>query len=190
MPGQLAYKTGTSYGYRDAWAVGFNRRWTIAVWVGRPDGMPVPGLVGRLVAAPILFDTFQRIGTGPDPIPQPPHVLLATSATLPPPLRNIRKDAAKNLQATGDMPLSISYPPDGSEIDLGLLAKGAMTDAGPLALKALGGVPPLIWMVNGVPVTDPQPRRTASWLPDGAGFAHLSVIDSRGNTASARIRLE
>ena len=42
-PGQIAYKTGTSYGFRDAWAVGYDGRHTIAVWVGRPDGAATPG---------------------------------------------------------------------------------------------------------------------------------------------------
>jgi penicillin-binding protein 1C len=190
LPGQLAYKTGTSYGYRDAWAIGFDRNWTIAVWVGRPDGQPVPGLVGRLAAAPILFDTFQRIGTPPDPVPQPPNVLLATSATLPPPLRNIRKDGLKTAAATTQSPLAISYPPDGAEIDLGLLAKMRPADTPPLALKALGGVPPLTWLVNGVPVTQPDLRRTAIWAPDGPGFARLSVMDARGSIASVSVRLE
>ena len=46
--GRIAFKTGTSYGYRDAWAVGFDGKRTIGVWVGRPDGAPVPGLVGRV----------------------------------------------------------------------------------------------------------------------------------------------
>ena len=45
--GRIAFKTGTSYGYRDAWTVGFDGRRTVGVWVGRPDGAPVPGLVGR-----------------------------------------------------------------------------------------------------------------------------------------------
>ncbi len=190
MPGQLAYKTGTSYGYRDAWAVGFDKRWTIAVWVGRPDGVPVPGLVGRLAAAPILFDTFQRIGTPSEIIPQPSNTLMATSATLPPPLRSIRRDAARTVTQTSQIPLSISYPPDGAEIDLGLLAKTGVNEIGPLALKALGGAPPLIWMINGVPVTQPDARRTASWLPDSAGFARVSVVDAKGATASVRVRLE
>ncbi len=190
LPGQLAYKTGTSYGYRDAWAIGFDRNWTIAVWVGRPDGQPVPGLVGRLAAAPILFDTFQRIGTPPDPVPQPPNVLLATSVTLPPPLRNIRKDGLKTTAATTQSPLAISYPPDGAQIDLGLLAKTRPADTTPLALKALGGVPPLTWLVNGVPVTQPDLRRTAIWAPDGPGFARLSVMDARGSIASVSVRLE
>ena len=58
--GRIAFKTGTSYGYRDAWSVGFDGKRTIGVWVGRPDGAPVPGLVGRAAAAPILFDAFAR----------------------------------------------------------------------------------------------------------------------------------
>jgi penicillin-binding protein 1C len=58
--GRIAFKTGTSYGYRDAWAVGFDGRMTVGVWVGRPDGAPVPGLVGRAAAAPILFDASAR----------------------------------------------------------------------------------------------------------------------------------
>ncbi|MDR3375025.1 MAG: penicillin-binding protein 1C [Ancalomicrobiaceae bacterium] len=193
LPNQLAYKTGTSYGYRDAWAVGFDRHWTIAVWVGRPDGQPVPGLVGRLVAAPILFDAYQRIGGQPDIIPQPPNALIATTATLPPPLRTLARPTSiprTTLASAGQSPLSISYPPDGASIDLGLAAKALLNDSGPLALKALGGVPPLIWMVDGVPVTPPDLRRTASWLPEGAGFARVSVVDARGSVASVRVRLE
>ncbi len=76
--GRLAYKTGTSYGYRDAWAVGFDRRYTVGVWVGRPDGAAVTGLVGRQVAAPLLFDAFARLGGDPEPIPR-----LATRSTPP-----------------------------------------------------------------------------------------------------------
>ncbi len=66
--GRIAFKTGTSYGYRDAWAVGFDGRMTVGVWVGRPDGAPVPGLVGRSAAAPILFDAFARSGLAPAPL--------------------------------------------------------------------------------------------------------------------------
>ncbi|WP_145576617.1 peptidoglycan glycosyltransferase PbpC [Yersinia alsatica] len=50
----LAWKTGTSYGYRDAWAIGINARYTIGVWVGRPDGTPVAGQFGYATAIPIL----------------------------------------------------------------------------------------------------------------------------------------
>ena len=51
-PGRIGYKTGTSYGYRDAIAVGFDSRETIAVWLGRADNGAVHGLVARQAAAP------------------------------------------------------------------------------------------------------------------------------------------
>ncbi|MBR7801580.1 penicillin-binding protein 1C [Undibacterium fentianense] len=51
---RLAWKTGTSYGFRDAWAVGVSGRYTLGVWVGRPDGTPNPGFFGANVAAPLL----------------------------------------------------------------------------------------------------------------------------------------
>ncbi len=83
-PGRIAFKTGTSYGYRDAWAVGFDGRRTVGVWVGRPDGAPVPGLLGRTAAAPILFDAFARLGQAPAPLPRAPKgALLATNSKLP-----------------------------------------------------------------------------------------------------------
>ncbi len=47
-------KTGTSYGYRDAWSIGVNARYTIGVWVGRPDGTPVAGQFGFATAVPIM----------------------------------------------------------------------------------------------------------------------------------------
>lgn len=51
---QLAWKTGTSYGFRDAWAVGVVDSYTLGVWIGRPDGTPNPGFFGANVAAPLL----------------------------------------------------------------------------------------------------------------------------------------
>src|SRR5437870_5299593 len=89
--GRIAFKTGTSYGYRDAWSVGFDGRRTIGVWVGRPDGAPVPGLNGRAAAAPILFDAFARTGKLPQTLPPAPKgTLIATNAKLPPPLQRFR----------------------------------------------------------------------------------------------------
>lgn len=60
----LAWKTGTSYGYREAWAMGVSKQWTIGVWVGRPDGSASPGISGRKTAAPLLFKAFKGIDSG------------------------------------------------------------------------------------------------------------------------------
>lgn len=51
----LAWKTGTSFGYRDAWAIGVTDDWTIGVWIGRPDGTPSPGQYGAVTSLPLLF---------------------------------------------------------------------------------------------------------------------------------------
>ncbi len=57
----LAWKTGTSFGFRDTWAIGVSQQYTIGVWVGRPDGTPLPGASGRLTAGPLLFAVSDHI---------------------------------------------------------------------------------------------------------------------------------
>lgn len=61
---RLAWKTGTSFGFRDAWALGVTDAWTIGVWVGRPDGTPNPGFFGANVAAPLLQDIVAALPEG------------------------------------------------------------------------------------------------------------------------------
>mgnify|MGYP001765689650 CR=1 FL=1 len=187
-PGRLAFKTGTSWGFRDAWAIGFDRRRAIGIWVGRPDGRPVPGLVGRLVAAPLLFEAWQRLGVEPEGIPRPRGVLQATSATLPPPLRHLRRDVPKTLAATTRPRLEITFPPDGARIDLGLTE--GIGEAEPVSLEAHGGVPPLTWLVDGRPIATADGRRRSLWWPQGRGFSRLTVIDATGAGASVEVRLE
>jgi len=58
---EVAWKTGTSYGHRDAWSVGYSDRYTIGVWVGNPDGRGQKGISGSEHAAPILFDVFRAV---------------------------------------------------------------------------------------------------------------------------------
>jgi penicillin-binding protein 1C len=179
---RIAFKTGTSYGYRDAWSVGFDGRMTIAVWVGRPDGAPVPGLIGREGAAPILFDAFARLGA-PAALPRAPAgVLAASNGQLPPPLRRFQSAplAGSNAQAA----LHILFPPDGARLDLA--TTGGKPD--PIPVKLTGAVEPLTVFVNGSPLP-PQPRGTLFFTPSGPGFARVTVIDSTGATASVEVRL-
>lgn len=58
---QIAWKTGTSFGFRDAWAIGTTKDYVVGVWVGNADGEGRPGLVGVRAAAPILFDIFDKL---------------------------------------------------------------------------------------------------------------------------------
>ena len=186
-PGRIAFKTGTSYGYRDAWAVGFDGRMTIGVWVGRPDGAPVPGLVGRAAAAPILFDAFARSGHALVPLPPAPKgAIFATTNHLPPPLQRFRPDGATIAMRE---PPRIMFPPDGARLELSGGAKsGDVPDAMPL--KISGGVAPLTVMVNGMPLPAPEGRRTLFFAPDGPGFVRLTVMDARGAADSVMVRVQ
>jgi penicillin-binding protein 1C len=184
--GRIAYKTGTSYGYRDAWAVGFDGRRTIGVWVGRPDGAPVPGLMGRLAAAPVLFDAFARTGKLPAALPAPPNgTLIAANGRLPPPLQRLRAEGAPGESA--ERGLRIMFPPNAARLEL------ASDDAGkldPIALKVSGGSGPLTVLINGVPLPDQSSRRTFFFQPEGPGFVRLTVMDARGATDSVTVRLQ
>jgi penicillin-binding protein 1C len=185
--GRIAYKTGTSYGYRDAWAVGFDGRRTIGVWVGRPDGAPVPGLVGRAAAAPILFDAFARTGRLPATLPAAPKgTLVAATTKLPPPLQRFRPGGS--LSGDGTEPqLRIMFPPNGARLELAAEA-GSKPD--PIALKVTGGVGPLTVLVNGQPLSTAPGRRTLFFEPEGPGFMRLTVMDANGATDSVMVRLQ
>lgn len=58
---KIAWKTGTSYGLKDAWSIGISKNYTVGVWVGNSNGKGRPGLVGAKLAAPILFDVFGKL---------------------------------------------------------------------------------------------------------------------------------
>jgi penicillin-binding protein 1C len=183
ITGRIAFKTGTSYGYRDAWSVGFDGKHTIGVWVGRPDGAPVPGLFGRAAAAPILFDAFARLLGTAAPLPRAPEgVLTATGARLPPPLRHFPPGArGESAQAR----LHILFPPDGARLELRMSDEQADS----IPLKVIGAVVPLTVLINGMPA-HLQSRGDLSFKPAGPGFARVTVIDGAGAMDSVLLRLE
>jgi penicillin-binding protein 1C len=184
---RIAFKTGTSYGYRDAWSVGFDGRMTLGVWVGRPDGAPVPGLVGRAVAAPILFDAFARTGKLPQPLPKAPKgTLIASNAKLPLPLRRFQP-LGELIRSGGERVLHIQFPLNGSRID----ATGG-SDAGfsALPVKVAGGVLPMTVLVNGVSAGEIDSRRQRLVDPPGPGFVRLTVMDATGAADTVVVRIQ
>jgi penicillin-binding protein 1C len=84
---KIAWKTGTSQGFRDAWAVGVTRDWTVGVWVGNADGEPRPELGGTAAAAPILFAVFDMLPDSPwfdEPLADLVEVEVCAKSGLPP----------------------------------------------------------------------------------------------------------
>ena len=176
---RLAYKTGTSYGNRDAWAIGYDGRHVIGVWLGRPDGTPVPGAFGADLAAPVLFQAFARLKPALDPQPPAPaSVLLVANAQLPQPLRLFRSRLAA-FEGAADAP-KVAFPPDGAEVDL--LPEG-------LLVRVAGGTAPFTWLADGTPVALALDQTDAMIALPGRGFVTLSVIDAAGRSARVTVRL-
>ncbi|MDF1726863.1 MAG: penicillin-binding protein 1C [Sulfitobacter sp.] len=177
--GAIAYKTGTSYGHRDAWAVGFDGRHVVGVWMGRPDGTPMPGAFGGDLAAPLLFEAFGRIKGRPDPLPPPPpDTLILSSAELPLPLQRFRSRGAV-FAATLGAP-EVRFPPDGATL---------RPLDGALPLKLREGALPLTVLVNGRALQTGVTSRDIMLPYREEGFATIAVIDAQGRSDRVQIRV-
>jgi len=169
---QVAFKTGTSYGFRDAWALGVSNGYAIGVWVGRPDGAPRPGATGRSEALPILFEAFDLLGA-----PSEPWREREEEHAPAPALTRFDRDEREGL--------SILFPPVGAEVlvlDYGAGSRG-------LSLSARGGRAPLTWYAEGERVdTEPTSGR-AIWRPRAPGFYDITVVDAEGQSANVRVRI-
>ena len=163
-PPGIAWKTGTSWGGRDAWAMGLDARHVVGVWVGRPDGTPLPGATGARTALPILARVFERL-------PAAPREALPTRAT-----------AAAGAEALDR--LRLTFPPPGA-----VLSAGLGESAAHVTLRAAGGRRPLTFLVDGHPVPAEPARREAAWTPPGPGFYRVTVLDAAGAAARAEVRV-
>jgi penicillin-binding protein 1C len=165
---KIAFKTGTSYGFRDAVAAGIADRWTVVVWTGRPDGGARPGLTGRQAALPLLFQVFDVL----EGDVAPPRARPLETA----PIALARIDEA----AAGPRVL---FPPDGASV----LADGFGACSRGLALSAQGE--DVRWYVDGVPLAPGPDHGPPVWRPAGPGFYALAAVDGAGRQATVRVRV-
>ncbi|MBV9043926.1 MAG: penicillin-binding protein 1C [Alphaproteobacteria bacterium] len=185
---QIGFKTGTSYGYRDAWSVGFSNDYTVGVWVGRADGSPRAGHVGRESAAPILLKTFQLLPPEVHADAPPPSSAILTNANdqLPPSMRVFRRESAPAPpKETTVPPPTIAFPPNGTVVPLPDPKKEKT-----IVLKADGGKGPLTWLVNGELIGSFDRFQPVLYTPDGEGLARITVVDAAGRSDSAQVRFK
>jgi len=165
----LAFKTGTSYAFRDAVAVGVVGDVVIAVWTGRADGGARAGLTGRDAALPLLFDIADLISA--------PHL-------APPPLGpRGAPSALASLDRDGVGPRLI-FPPNGATV--------MMRDFGPSSpgVSLAGRGDHLDWYVDGARVAlDPLAGQPV-WRPPSPGFYRITAVDAAGRRVEARVRLK
>jgi penicillin-binding protein 1C len=158
-PSGVAWKTGTSWGGRDAWAFGLDARHVVGVWVGRPDGTPLPGATGRRLALPLVAGGFALLP------PAPREPLLVRPVTQP------LAEAADRLRLLFPMP------------------GATLAEGGQVTIRASGGRRPLTFLVDGAPLEQERARREASWTPPGPGFYRITVLDADGAAARAELRV-
>ena len=157
----IAWKTGTSAGNRDSWAVGFDRRHAVAVWIGRPDDSARPGEAAADTALPVLTRVFGLLPTAPRVLPQAPPA----SATLA-------------LVPVLD-PLRIISPPSAATLEAGHA----------IVLRTVGGERPLHFLVDGAPIASTPALRETEWTPPGPGFFRVGVLDAAGHSAEIPLRV-
>jgi penicillin-binding protein 1C len=138
LPGGAAgvgWKTGTSWGGRDAWALGVDRRHVVGVWVGRPDGTAMPGATGARLALPLLAEVFALLPPAPREVPVRRTPLV--SAPAPDALRLLFPPPGATLPEAGRVVLRAA----GGQRPLTFLVDGAPVPADP-ARREAGWVPP------------------------------------------------
>jgi penicillin-binding protein 1C len=165
----MAFKTGTSYGFRDAVAAGVAGGYVMVVWTGRADGGARADLTGREAALPFLFDVADQVA--------------GLSARAPPPVApKAAPPALRTLPGQRPGPRLI-FPPDGATV----MADGFGPASRGFVLAATGDG--LTWYVDGAAAPiDPVSGRPL-WKPAGPGFYRLSVVDSQGRTVTSHVRV-
>jgi penicillin-binding protein 1C len=186
----IGFKTGTSYGFRDAWSVGFSNDYTVGVWVGRADGAPSAGRIGREAAAPILLRTFELLPQDRRAAPPPPPgtIIVRSTEDLPPNLQLFTRatDAAPAPKEASVPPPAISFPPNGATV----LIPAPNAKDKTILFKADGGRAPLTWLVDGQPLGTFDRFQPVLYAPQGEGVAQVTVVDAEGRSDSAKIRFK
>lgn len=168
----IAYKTGTSYGFRDAWAAGYTDKWTVIVWTGRPDGSTRVGKTGRGAAAPLLFDVFASL---PDVSGNAAFERIAEAP------RGVK--VFGGLQKTAPVLL---FPPDGAEV---AVEKFGAESYGLTLTARSPKRSDLAWYVDGNKLKPRGLSGQTVWQPEKPGFYKVSVVDDQGATTSSNIRV-
>lgn len=202
---RIAWKTGTSYGYRDAWALGVSPDWTIGVWIGRPDSVPNVGTLASQYALPMLFDLYNYLPNDTRDFPKPSTITRETicwpsgiskkqadlcdeeftidtvRGMVPPTLY----DAPGEIRHNG-WPAALKYHPNTIQdakiitfADESIIFKTHRT----LTLEARGKAP-FLWYLNGELL--PSNQLDIGAMPEGNNV--LTVVDA--NQKRDRVRLE
>ena len=168
----LPYKTGTSYGNRDAWAIGFTQNYVLGVWVGRCDELPVLSLSGYKDAAPLLSQLVAMLADASYVLPFPPERVISASYQLLP--KAIQRFSSYSQKKEKD--IKITFPLSQAKV---MASKG-----GSITIMATHGKTPLRWFVNGQLFSTSIGEQDLCFKVKGHGWYDITVIDQDGHLDS------
>lgn len=173
----IAIKTGTSYGHRDALALGYNSQYVVGVWIGHAEGTPLLQITGASHSIPILQAIFKSL-------PKPPF--RPTHSSPNPLLTTLKKDLfTYNLiraQNNHFQKPQIIFPVNDTVIEKPLV------ETSPILLKVSHGKPPYTWLINNKTLAVKTHHLQVPWFPESPGFYDITVMDKNG--AFARVHIE
>lgn len=177
---KIAFKTGTSHGLRDAWAIGWNADWVLGVWVGRMDGGTVNGLSGAGHAAPLLGELAERLlGPGSESWPEAPEGVVTWQG----------REIIAGLSQPEAEP---AFPPRQTIVRPGPDARYQMLTAAPMQLPLqVWGKPgeKVHWFVNGRWIGE-QAVGEPLLHPFSAGVYEIRAVFADGTTDRRELRIE
>lgn len=161
----IAYKTGTSYGFRDAWSIGYDNQYVVGIWVGRADGTPCPGYHGRQIAAPLMMQVFNYLGANP--------ILISE--------QNSSSQQRLRFQTHEKQDFLISMPKKSTTL---------CVPVDEVVYLQTNSSDIVLWYVNGTYLG--ESKTAYSWTPANAGFYQITAMNTKNSidTCNVEIRRE
>jgi len=172
----ISLKTGTSYGYRDAWVLGYDNRYVIGIWTGIPDGTPMNAVSARNLVVPLLQKVLTVL----------PKDSSATAAKHLVPMLSLKKLSSSNQEHIVHKTLpTLIFPVDDTAVELEKMADTYKS----MPLSVTGGKRPYTWLIDGKP-QPPTWQQKHFWAPENPGFYTIAVVDANGQVDRANIEIK
>lgn len=159
----IAYKTGTSYGFRDAWSIGYDGQNVVGIWIGRADGTPCPGYHGRQIAAPLMMQVFNALGAAP----------IVCEAAQPVQHQSLRFQHVEMLE------FSITVPKKSTVL---------CVSEGDMVYLQSNSNDTVLWYVNGDYVG--ESKTAYGWTPKNEGFYQITAMNSKNTTDTCQVEIK
>ncbi|HRE32135.1 MAG TPA: hypothetical protein PLD88_09205, partial [Candidatus Berkiella sp.] len=174
----FALKTGTSYGYRDVWVIGYDQRYVIGIWTGIPDGKPMAAHSARELVVPLLQKIIKVLPDNPIEFQSPMPVTLS--------LKKSTNRYQQEPHLHHNQPI-LMFPVDDTVVEL---VKAETEGYKALPLSVSGGKRPYTWLIDGKPIKATSWRQKTFWQPQEAGYYTITVVDANGQVDRANIELK